>query len=313
MNKCVKFTACLSKNCDSSKQVSQLFAFKSPKAKTVFPIAKNNVTKPPVNPTDELCWSAPETDQLGVQCTLTGSCTTEGADGGECIAGEAENDGMNRLIDKDLHPNRPMFEGRTKPNFRSRVSIGKAQCVRKPAGSCSSGSYVNLPPKCYTEFKLPESVKCRKTYAETGLMPDKCEINFNLSELNGFAEAAKTSELFDVSYRSGDLNQMWGHRCKPVRDYVKDLKNGEWYGATLMKGTGRTFDEKIAKASDSAVVIQDGALTIRDHFRTSYGNSVYPCISDITVVAKNTSDPTCKFETIDPGKPEPDTGYKPLD
>ncbi len=320
MNKCVNFTACLSKNCDSSKQVSQLFAFKSPKSKTVFP--KNHNLALVANPNDELCWTPPIVQKLPVRCTLTGPCTTEGAEGGECKLVYGLSPGSDP-IDKS----EPEFGANglrqgaglnefDKMRGPAPAAAGKATCMRKPAGTCSSGAAVSPPSKCYTEFKLPESVKCYvpNRYKSDGTLgQSSCEVNFDLSQLKGFSEAASSSSQFLVSYRNGDINLGWGEQCNKNLTSLNDLKNGEWSVSNIYKGESRTSDEKAARTAENAVVIKDGKITIIDKFADSHGNYIYPCISAITVFTKNTSDPACNVTTTEPPPVNTDPGDKPLD
>jgi hypothetical protein len=336
MNKCVKFTACLSKNCDGAKQVSQLFAFKSPRAKTVFPKTNTNLAAKVAEPTDELCWSAPAQFE-GVTCTLTGPCTTEGAEGGSCeiYGGHADLQGgkSNEVLGPDLirFNNRDDNGYRTKNPGTKRVidpeltvfrntSVGKAQCVRKPAGTCGSLATANLPSKCYTGFKLPESVGCHKevSFDELGRL-NRCEIKFNLSELEGFDEVAKNAESYKVSYRNGNYYSL-NRGCSPIKTYANNLKNGEWWvvGRTsegIARGEARKYE--IDSRDSKAVMIKDNILSIVDgiSFQKAYGNSVNGplCIQDISIAVKKSNDPSCNLPDDEPIPFSPPDDEKPMD
>ncbi len=97
MVKCVKFKACLTKDCADQKQVSQMFAFKSPRSKTNFgPVAAVNKPVPPVVPTPpttpvsrvgkRLMWVPPKSPfpWTGVSCNLPTGCSSEGAQSSAC-------------------------------------------------------------------------------------------------------------------------------------------------------------------------------------------------------------------------------------
>jgi hypothetical protein len=277
MNKCVKFTACLSKNCDNAKQVSQLFAFKSPRSKTVFPTAKSTLTKS-VDPTDELCWSAPESEQLGVKCTLTGPCTTEGAEGGECTGGiytEFRDIETHRMNARDI---RGADRGGQPPtqNHIQRIvvlektgsfSLGKAQCVRKAVGSCS-GEVLSCEDKVITAAIPGKSCHATRTN-------EPCSVDVDLATLKEFEGLDFSHEKEIIVNAKTYINRVTTPACAIDRsltiDYGKESAN---------------ISEGGKKSLNTEATIKGTKLTVRDYPMGWGGARGRGCVNSLKVTVK---------------------------
>jgi hypothetical protein len=290
MNKCVRFTACLYKDCDPTKQVSQLFAFKSPRSKTVYPVSKSNVAKN-VNPDDDLCWSAPESQFSDVACSVNGACTTEGAEAGDCTAA-GEKDIMNPLIDKDLHPNNPMVKG-DPGSWRHSVGggtyVGKAQCARKPAGTCKPVAPQLICENQKISLSLPASVKCLSEVDNT-----PCSLTYDLKTEPKLASV----DLSKASSIVLKANIYSSFRYNPGLCNNGDLKPK--YPLTLVYNGAPSvtnYDTSGKKIIKTTAGISDGILKM-ENSPTGWGKTrARGCISDIDLEVTLPVDPRCVSKT----------------
>ncbi len=310
--KCVRFKACLSKNCDESKKVSQLYAFRSTQPSSA---PQRRVARATVSG-GELCWvnqndanplqwsQTTVASQFGgtlpagsVQCSMSGPCTTEGAVGGECgfeyVVPTLK--GLELAFNPYWRPQNPDedWEHRT-------FSIGKSVCARVPAGTCTAA--VNRPscaPKVQT-LKLPASVSCISPGCN-----ETCSVEYDLSQLEGFASIDKSIAKFQVLF-DAYANRYGGSlgNCTIKRN---SSSLGLDSGVTV-KADGITIHRSEGgrkKLFQSARL--EGSNLTATHGASGWGKvCARACISNVEVlVTEQSSDPACA------APPEPSTPTVP--